>query len=272
MADLEVLQQDVTPWVEKALEKENIKGLKVKVNGKPDKGEGYSGEVVFVTVTGSTEDNKDVQLELVLKMGKINEMLKAMGLASIYKREIYVYDTILPAFRKFQEEKGLHKIFDATPKCYNTFVSEDVELIVLENLKERGYALNDRHIPMNTAHIKLVLDNYAKFHATSFAMKDQNKEEFDRLTTDYDCFQKLFLVQEQLKQMFEFRFAQMTELLKELDQDLYKMFLKVFERGLLPMCADMINADVKESVINHADCWNNNFMFKYEVSFIISIL
>lgn len=260
------LQEIVIPFIEESLENIPLKNVKINVTGQSEKGEGYIGDIAFVTLTGLNELNEEKELYLVLKMGKRSKTTReTFDVRRVCLREIYVYDKVFPVFKKFQQYRGT-KIFDVVPKCYKTIVQDDVEVLVLENLKKRGFELNDCQIPMNDRHILYILNKYALFHATSFAMREQDKIAFEKLTANYDNMHKRIMLTDNMKSFISGRFERMREVIKETDQELEKLLVKVFEKGSAEKLAEVINADVEEFVIVHGDCWNNNFMFKYEVS------
>lgn len=271
MSDLEELQEQVTPFVEESIEGWNLKNVQITVTGKSEKGEGYIGDIIFVTVTGLTESNEETEIYLVLKMGKKNKVMReSFSIRDIYLREVTVYDKIFPAFLKFQDDRGATQIFNCIPKCYKSIVLDDLEILVFENLKKRGFELHDRQIPMNDAHIKFILNKYAKLHGTSFAMRDLNKEGFEELTSNYESIHKKMMLNKEMEGYHVIRFEKIHEIIREADEELEKLLMKVFESGTFAMFSEVLNAKETEHVIIHGDCWNNNFMFNYEVSLLFS--
>ncbi|KAG5895429.1 hypothetical protein JTB14_037588 [Gonioctena quinquepunctata] len=173
-------KKEITSWIEESFQDGNLNDLKIELMGTNAKGEGYGGEFIFAKVTGTNKDNQFEEVHVAIKMGKKGNVPgdNLPMLRECYKRELFFYDKVLPAFRKFQLDRKIVNTFDAVPKCYKTISTAEREVIVMENLKKKGYTLHDKRKPMNSKHLRLVLKNYAKFHALSFAMKDQDKEEY----------------------------------------------------------------------------------------------
>jgi hypothetical protein len=55
------------------------------------------------------------------------------------------------------------------------------EVLVLEDMRDQGYKMLDRRTSMDVTHCQLVLEQLAKLHAFSFAMRDQKPEQFNNL-------------------------------------------------------------------------------------------
>lgn len=110
------------------------------------------------------------------------ERRRAFNTVAFFKREIFLYTTVLPTFRKFQKEKGLtdDELFRAYPKCYLTIADDLNEryLLILEDLRVKGYEMHPKEMPMNFSEMCLFFTELAKLHGISIAMKDQRPELF----------------------------------------------------------------------------------------------
>nr|CAI5850183.1 unnamed protein product [Callosobruchus analis] len=118
---------------------------------------------------------------------------------------------------------------------------------------------------MNLSHTKKVLQEYAKLHALSFALKDQNPELFSTLIDG--CTDNLFLdylKKPRFRESVIDSFHQGVGILKKYgDDDLAAKYAKITTDGVNRL-TEMLVEKNEEKVINHGDCWNNNFMFKYK--------
>lgn len=96
----------------------------------------------------------------------------------------------LPTFREFQESKGIiveESGFYEYPKCYKTIDTELSECLMFEDLKARDFKMIDRHTEAITGdHVRLVMQALGKFHAISYALKDQQPEKFKEITSNLD--------------------------------------------------------------------------------------
>ncbi|KAJ8977354.1 hypothetical protein NQ317_017769 [Molorchus minor] len=108
MSTVNVLESDIISWVKKI----RLNNFTINVQGTTEKGDGYTGEIVFVSVNGDTNENKKRVLNLVIKHGKSNDHLrKTMPIRKAFEIEMHIYDKVMPAFKKFQEEKGIFRRF-----------------------------------------------------------------------------------------------------------------------------------------------------------------
>jgi hypothetical protein len=173
---------DIENWLKPVLKKESLANYSIHISGSTEKGDGYLGDVTFVEVRGTANTNEEKSYDFVIKCGKKSSQLRdMMPIRNVFENEIYFYNEILPVFKEFQAEKGITDPFDNTPKCYDSIIEEEMEVLILGNMKTSGYCLHNRLHPMNKEHIRKVIKVYGKFHAISFALRDQKPEVFKKL-------------------------------------------------------------------------------------------
>ncbi|XP_023023752.1 uncharacterized protein [Leptinotarsa decemlineata] len=240
---------------------ESLSDLKIDFTGTNEKGEGYAADFVFATVSGKGENKEYKEVYLAIKFGKRSKELRAVIL-DCYRREAFFYDKVLSTFRDFQMKRNIVNSFSAFPKCYKIWFSDSLEALVLENLKRNGFALHDKSQPMNFQHIYLVLRSYAKFHALSFALRDQQVEKFNELTADYDSILKKMILgpgalENHYRASCDLREAGRTDLAMKCEE------IENNRKGIFQECLDDVPT---EAVITHGDCHNNNFLFEYEAN------
>lgn len=95
----------------------------------------------------------------------------------IFVQESRFYQEVIPAlFSILEEVKEKPPSF---PKCY--YVGKN--LLILENLKAKGYLMKDKALGLDLAHTSLVMKALAKIHAASFLLQtkltEDIKEKFD---------------------------------------------------------------------------------------------
>nr|CAI5855349.1 unnamed protein product [Callosobruchus analis] len=182
---------------------------------------------------------------------------------------MYMYDQIFPAFEAFQKQKKVQDPFKAYPKCYKCLKVYKKDVIVLENIKSSGYQLHDKLKCMNLSHTKTVLQEYAKLHALSFALENQNPELFSTLLDG--CTEDLFLdflKKPKYQQSINDSLQQGVNILKKYDgDDLAAKYARITTDGVNRVI-ELLEEKNDQRVINHGDCWNNNFMFKYKVRYL----
>ncbi|XP_023012809.2 uncharacterized protein [Leptinotarsa decemlineata] len=223
------------------------------------------GDNYFGIITSVSLKDKNKSLELICKSAHSGEVFREkMPIHEQYVREIHLYESVLSEFKKFQEEYAVPNPFVGFPKFYGKYIDENNECFFLENLKKSGYTHWDRKLPMNSEHIKAVLAEYAKFHATSLAMRQLKPEMFKNLTENIKThvFEKPDRNEnDEMGNMF------MTTAIKnalEIVGD-NSSLIEAVRRAESGLIEDFASEDPSyDIVVTHGDCWCNNILFKYE--------
>lgn len=173
----------------------------------------------------------------------------------------------MPTLRKFEQLKGIENGFTEYPKCYRTIDVDLNECLFFEDLSVRGFTIINRRTEDVTAdHVYLVMKTLGKFHAISFALKDQQPEKFNELAS---MLSEIFVRREDdhLREFFnkqsEFVFKSVSG---EEDAELLAKAKKMYERDVIDVAADCIDLKLigSATVITHGDAWQNNIMFRYD--------
>jgi Holliday junction resolvase-like predicted endonuclease len=259
-------KSEIKSWLEMVLKKENLINISVNILGTSEKGDGYMGDIIFVFVSGVREDGFTKEYNLALKCSKRSPALRnSLSIMHIYLNEIFVYNEIFPNFIKFQRSKGIREVFDSFPKCYGMFRGEDVEVLVLEDLKKSGYELWPRKEPLKRKHIDLVVNEHGKFHAISVVMKEQQPDKFQAMVHVLEENLMKLSGAGDMGMVFKSAVDEVYDLLKnDLDEDVMERW-KNFAEQINHLFNEMSKNIKGLRVIIHGDSWNNNFMFKYEV-------
>jgi thiamine kinase-like enzyme len=253
---------DIENWLRPVLKKENLENYSIHISGSSEKGDGYLGDVTFVDVRGTTNTNEKKSYEFVIKSGKKSSQLREMiPVRNAFENEIYFYNEILPVFREFQAEKGITDPFDNTPKFYDSIIEEEMEVLILGNMKTNGYSLHDRFDPMDQEHIRKIIKVYGKLHAISFALRDQKPEVFKELggkLTDMMKLSAKYIKPKEDRNTYE----DIIKIAKEKKEDNVVAKLNILNERTKRL-NEITDPNDPYAVILHGDCWNNNFMFKY---------
>lgn len=77
--------------------------------------------------------------------------------------------------------------FNEFPKCYSCISEEKSESLFLEDLTSRNFEVHDiRAQPLTFEHVSLLMKALGKFHAMSFALKDQQPDKFNQLKVQFN--------------------------------------------------------------------------------------
>ncbi|XP_073960942.1 uncharacterized protein isoform X1 [Choristoneura fumiferana] len=222
----------------------------------------YISEVIRWKVCASRPKGYEY-VELVLKTYPRN---KSRGLSFrsdvFFKNEIAFYENILPALLKFHSSRAT-KPFNNHLRLFLSVCDGKQDSLVFANEHIQGFESPKKKLDLK--HAKLVLVTLAKFHAISFAMKEQSCEEFERICngiteTYYDgsnwsCYKRLWSkIWSVAKDAVE----------KEYPNTKYIELINKF--AVQSRFKDLVKAvnDKNNCVIQHGDCSVSNYMFKYE--------
>lgn len=171
-------------------------------------------------------------------------------------------------FEEFQLSKGVNPIvngFNEYAKCYFTISKELSESLFLEDLKQRHFEMMKRNEPISYDHMSLFMKALGKFHAISFAVKDQQPDKFNELT---GCVFEHYwdLLKSDMKNHYFDMLKRLTSVLEEEKHfDLLHRFRKVVGEDCSATILQLVSGKAAEpcAVICHGDVTVNNSMFRY---------
>lgn len=148
------------------------------------------------------------------------------------------------------------------PKCYRTVGTEYNECLLLEDLCDFA-TINVQQMEVNADHVRLFMKGLAKYHAISFAMKDQEPGTFNKLTKNLS---EVFInrANNTLRFYLNNQSASVFEAVAD-EPDLLAKVTEFYEREAVDWAADCIDIDLSgpASVISYGDSWQNNQMWRY---------
>lgn len=239
-------------------------------------GDNFIGLVARVTLYGTRRVNgrfKEDKLHLLCKFGPpVIERRREFNTDALFEREIYAYEKLFPAFKKFQKNKRLSDAdcFHCYPKYYGGTANakRGQFLIVMEDLRYQNYDMWPKRLPIPLDHALMVFEELGKYHGISFAMKDQQSLKFREFRKLDDVFGHFY---RNTMPLFHGAYDMAISVLDDEEhikvmQDLKENTLEIFLS-----CVDEKRCE-PFGVITHGDCWNNNQLFQYgkEVGFLLS--
>lgn len=266
----------VTEFMTKCLDKvafaEGFKNYVIKVVHGSAIGDGFVGLIFKVTIK---EENSEKELNLILKTPPESEARRnQFGSMDLFRREIYVYNEVIPEFVKFQQERKISASqgFCEFPKVYYAEYSDELDdaLIIMEDLRERGFVLWDKFKPTPYENAKLIMKALGKFHAISFAMKKLKPEVFNKFKEMQCFFAEKFSTPEMVP-MFQNSTQQALTVLDEGNEKQRKRVWHLAE-NFIELIKSTTDGKLDDAfgVVGHGDCWSNNFMYQYKVSMRIA--
>ncbi|KAK5642399.1 hypothetical protein RI129_008566 [Pyrocoelia pectoralis] len=239
----------------------------LEVSNGSENGNNFMGLISEITICKSKADNEHDTSHLILKMASQDENYRQIfPIREIYQREIFVYKELLSEFLKIQREKTLTRSFQSFPKVYLTSSVNLQEALLMENMKKKGFKHINHRVGIDYPHALLVMKELGKFHALSYAMRDQKPEIFNRWADNCkECFFSNNLRYTAIKATINLTKAVMNSFPPNEHEDERKALEKF--ANVLPTVYKNIfiikEDDKKYAVINHGDIEIRNLLFKY---------
>lgn len=255
--------------LKKIADHEGFSDFTLDVSAGSNNGDGFLAVIKRVIVSGLRNGKTD-KLPLICKLMPTSKARREQfNSDAVFHREAFMYSQVLPTFAEFQKEKGLSTEdgFFEYPKCYGTMDDKENDrfVIVLEDLKDRGFQMFDKLNAADFNHVKLFAESLGKFHAVSFALKDQRPEVFAKFTHLKDVFVQQILDQPEIMvPMFHFLFDKSIAAFKP-EEEVERNALTKLKENVVDELKRTGAGETSEpfSIINHGDCWNNNIMYVY---------
>ncbi|XP_075161960.1 uncharacterized protein LOC142234671 [Haematobia irritans] len=249
-------------------------------------GENSYGLIMQVCVrecVNATETNNycDHHREIItiLKISPKNPSFRAHSrIADLYKREVFMYETIFKEFRQLSKDLRNDDVqqngnsgkcqFDNVPELLHTCLDDNDEFIILEDLSQWGYEQNLRTNMPTFELAAATFRSIAKFHAMSFILQAKKPKIFQNLLQPMS--DNLFTDNvDPITIEFGKKHIRKTRLM--LQQDSYSNpsvakqieSLQILEDNFKRMCLQCVNGTEISpyAVICHGDFWNNNMMY-----------
>ncbi|KAB0794516.1 hypothetical protein PPYR_11355 [Photinus pyralis] len=250
---------------EEFLNSVGIQNYELKCSPAIEDGENFGGVILNVDLLGVK--NSDVPINhFIIKCSPRSALAhSAVPFVNVYNLEIYLYSTIFPEFLQIQKEKDVGEVFQPSPKFYTSLIKHREEMLVLEDVKLRWYVHHHRYLPLNYDHVLIMVKQYAKIHALSYAIRDQKAQVFQEFQKNM-C--KHFYEDLNYGSFDEYITHRFTYALQALNRDhdgvLYDKFLNFYENWNSILKGLMSKS--RYPVICHVDCGISNALFKYQHS------
>ncbi|XP_063994404.1 uncharacterized protein LOC135171757 [Diachasmimorpha longicaudata] len=230
-------------------------------------GENYGSIMSSVhVIINNHEEGKIEELHLVAKSPPPIEMQREIIDSSvIFRKEIFMYSKLIPFYRRLETASGVRQedVLEVSPMYYGSKLLHHPErpgeydaVILLENLKPKGYYCVDRRFGCNLPHAKLAVKTMAQFHALGMAVKEKDPDFFSVMKVEAKMID--IANPEMWETLFQQRIKDITD-----DPEL-KEYHEACRQALNQSMFDSWKIVPSEpwSTIIHADFWTNNMMFR----------
>lgn len=204
-----------------------------------------------------TKNDQNVEKSLIIKTTPSDpELAKSVEQYGVYKREILMYDRILPQYHKLLESVGDNeKLF--SPAIY---VDSKNSTIIFEDLKKLGFTIANRLTGVDQKHVELLTRKIAKFHACSMVLLATGTEDFRQFCEPPVTYN------ETSQQYVDGMLNAFMDQIRTWPG--YEKYVEKLEKVRTWLPKEWINAYGETKypiqVLTHGDLWCNNMMFKYD--------
>lgn len=226
------------------------------------KGDSYLSTVNKIKVSGKV-DGEEKQVSIVVKslpnnMGR----RRTYRSAEFFYNEITFYTKVIPKFEEFLKAKEQSQVL-CVPRHLASVIDGENDFLALEDVSVIGFGPVSRLSGTSSDQCYMMLKAMAKFHAISFAYKDQKKAEFsqmqENLIETYFCNKHWGWYKNFHKKLVGIAIDALTK--EYPDSAALKTFTSIPFGELFSRCAEFCGRrNAATSVINQGDSWAPNFL------------
>lgn len=268
---LKMVPDYITQCIHRIAKQQKMKNYEIEAHtGSNKNGDNFLDIMIAITLTNTRGENdacKHEKLHLLCKMPPLSAVRrKNFGTKLIFEREIYVYTKLLPAFIKFQHERGLSETdaFLSFPKVYASECDavNDIYFLILEDLRYKFYRMwpKEKVIPIDFE--LRIMQELGKLHAISFAMQDQQPHQFDELKHLNDIMYEI-AIRGKVKIYVD---KTIERAIRALENPKHKQIMQHFRNTYVQKLDELMQGTSSQefAVVCHGDCWSNNFLFQLD--------
>lgn len=240
--------------IDKIAIEQGFRNYNVDIKPISSDGANYSSLLYLITISGDKDD-----LKLFAKVANMGIKLRESVPMKAYDIERAFYTRLLKLYREIEDRHKLpaeHRI--NTPKYYGCNPNFLEETIVLEDLVHGGYKIYDRLKPMDWAYASKAVEEIAKFHALSHALKKEDPEKFQEAARILKADMEMTL--EIQKVLIENN----TKLAVSVAKDEHKEKITQFMNKLTPNDFKKYFVPLGNAVMVHGDYRISNLLYKID--------
>uniref|UniRef100_A0A2A4K1F1 CHK kinase-like domain-containing protein n=1 Tax=Heliothis virescens TaxID=7102 RepID=A0A2A4K1F1_HELVI len=251
-------------FINSVIEKQGFKNSKVTFNAVGSAGDNYVANVKRIIVEGENGN-----LSIIAKIAPASEHIRDnFHSATLFNNECFMYAKVLPKFSQLQKQAGVPEEEQIKfPKCYGSLNEAPNEIILLEDVKAKGYTMLDRFIPLTDYVVKSVLKSLAVWHSLSYVLKQKEPETYNYFKDNLIDFYEILARKEEYNPAAAF-ISQIDKMAVGVlaDYPEYQNIIKDKATDSLERAARLqkVENGSRFAVLHHGDAWTNNIMFQFQ--------
>lgn len=161
--------------IENIIEKENFKTYSIDVKDIEADGS-FLGRLREINIKGETESGGK-ELKLFTKTIPEDGDVNIYSITHTYRNETYMYTEFQKVINEVQEEANVP--VNERYTLAKSYESTDLEVLIMENLAEQGYAMYPRKEVVTLKFAELAIKHLAKYHSFAFVIKEKRPKFFE---------------------------------------------------------------------------------------------
>ncbi|EDW38444.1 GL12598 [Drosophila persimilis] len=236
-----------------------------------DRGDNYTAALYRINLSGKRQSldgsqHKWTQSVICKVMPESVAQREAYKSDKLFRNEVEFYTTIMPELLKFQASKTGRDspVFNAIPKCYTA----RHDLLIMEDLRERGFQMSDRHKGLSMEETQSVLLQVAQLHGLSLAYKFEHPLDFAKLCSLISegifCTANTSWYRNYYERLTKNAVKMVSEVLPADSKYVLAMRNFAESSSFFGQMVKIASSESPLSAICHGDCWVNNFLYHYD--------
>lgn len=224
---------------------------------------GCVADIYFLEITNKETKEKN---HIIVKQQKCtyNKPLEFTNL--LFDNETHFFKDIWTKLCKFYEDRT-GKSLDFVPKCLSV-ADGGIKKIVMENLTVQGFVTYDKAKPFDEEHFRNIFAILGRFHGVSKAFKHHYNKEYQQFFKPIYHKYKEDFKKESVSQRAFHTLCHYVQKYFDAETEKYVIEkLKLYQNEGSKLVFQAFENDKSDGVMLHGDCWSNNFMLKYSVSY-----
>ncbi|KAL5283632.1 hypothetical protein ACFFRR_006099 [Megaselia abdita] len=261
-----IIDEFVPEWLNKEyilsiLRNDELEGQQIKISKynllNPTKGEHFASTMFFGELfysLGGEEKTKHIIIKILPQGNALKT--EALEGGHVFETESKIYHETIPKFEAILSKYGDNSKLGAK-MIFHSLV-KDKEIIVLENLKQRGFTSSGLEFT-NYEEALLSIERIAKWHACSMKLNnegDMSMKDYSHGSFNLKNIDKMSIFSNGIQVFNEFLESQ-EDLVK------FRPYFKKMEKTLLKKVIKTYSDNGRVRVLNHGDFHCNNVMLKH---------
>ncbi|KAL4705983.1 hypothetical protein ACJJTC_004962 [Scirpophaga incertulas] len=164
---VDIINANLQESLNKLARRESFEDFKIDTKEIAQDGNNYIAILKEVTVK-LTKNREDKQLELFVKVNGPDVAVEFLSVSEVYNKELFTGLTLSKLYEDLQEG---YIPYEERYKFIKYYEESSTDFIIMENMKKKGFTIQNRLEVISLQYAELCIKQLAKFHALSYVLK-----------------------------------------------------------------------------------------------------